>query len=915
MRNHRATESGAVGRPVRRMSRVGKFFLFISSLAFAALLIGLLVIYGLYVDFSSDLPETSKLATYEPPVVTRLYADDGKLLAEYATEHRIYVPLDSIPKRVSNAFLAAEDKNFYRHQGVDFTSILRAAFTNLNNMGDRNKALVGGSTITQQVVKNFLLTNERSVERKVKEAILAFRISKGYSKNRILELYLNQIYLGNRSYGVASAALNYFNRPLDELSVAEAAFLGGLPKAPSTYNPALHYDRALVRRNYVLHEMRDDKFITEDEYQEAVKSPIVLRDRDTTDVVDAPFFAEEVRRDVASLYGKEALYEGGLFVKTTLNPEYQKYADAALRKALTQYDRRHGWHGAVTQLPSMDSWKEKLLALHNSVPVYAGQQLAVVEGVKPGSVSILLDDGGKGTIALDDMRWARKYISDRQVGPAVKSPRDVVAERDVLLVEVKKDSKNDPVSGEYHLLQIPKVNGGLVVMDPHTGKVLALAGGYSYLGSNFNRVTQARRQPGSAFKPFVYLAALENGYTPTSIIMDGPISLPQGAGLPNWSPQNYTDDYLGPTTLRRGVEKSRNAMTVRLASHLGINRIIEIGKRFGIYDNMPRQYSAVLGAVETTLLNLANAYAIIDNGGKRVTPQLIERIDDRYGKTLYRRDKRACDQCMAKNDSDEVLGNVPPVLPDSRESVVDPATDFQINFILQGVVQRGTAISARSLNMPLGGKTGTTNDSRDTWFVGFSPDLVVGLYVGFDQPRSLGKKETGSSVALPGFIDFMKHAMEGKPSRPFPMPAGIKLAKVDGLTGQPAYGDGPGVIYEAFKTDQDPTQQIMQSDNEAAEALPWQQGGAPDYSTRAPAPQPYGDAYSPSRDAHKYNNPVPEAAPPSTTTPPIYHAPEQPDYSSRPAPTNSQDSASPAERRQPRMQWRNPGSAGTGGLY
>jgi penicillin-binding protein 1A len=786
-----------------------RFLAMIGSWGFTGLMVGLLLVVGVFVHYSSDLPDPGSLADYEPPIVTRLYAQDGRLMAEYATEHRLYVPLEAMPKRLISAFIAAEDKNFYEHSGVDFVSVMRAAVLNLSNLSSgANRALVGGSTITQQVVKNFLLTSEKSLERKIKEAILSFRISRNYSKERIMELYLNEIYLGRRSYGVAAAALNYFNKPLSELTIAEMAFLAGLPKGPANYDPERHYDRAIERRGYVIGRMLDDGHITPQEAETAHNSAITLRKRDSAKVAKAEFFAESVRRKLTDMYGSNVLYEGGLFVKTTLNPDMQDYADMALRYALREYDERHGYRGPVMRMENFADWRKQLAEKALSVPLYEAETLAVVDEVSAKSADILTMDYGKGTIPLSALKWARKQISDTRRGPAIQRATDVLRRGDVVIVspfeaeKVKNGAENQP----YYLRQIPKVNGALVAMDPHTGRVLAMSGGYSALHTEFNRATQARRQPGSAFKPFVYLAGLERGFNPATMIMDAPISIPQGPNKPDWTPQNYSGDFLGNATMRIGLEKSRNAMTVYLASMLGIDAIREIGRRFDIYENLPPQYSAVLGARETTLIKLVNAYSMLVNGGKRSNPAIIERIDDRYGRIIYRRDQRKCEGCQFDNEPAAEFRQTPPTILDQRETVVDEASAFQMVYMLQGVVQRGTAVRARKLNMPLGGKTGTTNESRDTWFVGFSPDLVVGLYIGFDQPKPLGNKETGSSVALPGFIKFMELVKKDTPSRPFPVPPGIQMVKVDRYTGNlPHLGTDPrNIIVEAFKTYESP---------------------------------------------------------------------------------------------------------------
>jgi penicillin-binding protein 1A len=761
--------------------------------------IAALVIINLY---SQDLPDYKQLEDYEPPIVTRLYAGDGRLMTEYAVEKRVFVPIKAMPKRVINAFLSAEDKSFYSHRGVDFRGIMRAAITNLLNLGQGSGGLAGGSTITQQVVKNLLLTNEQSIERKIKEAILAFRISKVFSKDRILELYLNEIYLGAGSYGVAAAALNYFNKSLDELTIEEAALLAALPKAPSTYDPRRNPKDAQIRRDWVIRRMVEDGNISDEEADRARATPITLRARDRTEIVDVPFFSEEVRRQLAAMYGERVLYEGGLTVRTTLNPEVQKMAEYALRSALITYDQRHGYRGPIARLDMKQAWEPQLAALpgKETIPLHDRQRLAVVTAVKAGEAEIGLENGMKGKIPLAAMQWARKKISDRAIGPEVRKAGDVVATGDVVIVyPLNPDAEEDiKKSAEYGLFQIPEINGGMVVMDPHTGRVLAMAGGYSHKRTEFNRATQARRQPGSAFKPFIYLTGLERGFTPTSIINDSPISLYQGPGLPYWSPKNYTNDFLGPTTMRVGVEKSRNAMTVHLAQMVGIDRIISLAKRFDIYNTLPRNYSIVLGAAETTLMRLTNAYAILVGGGKRLKPSLIERIQDRNGKIIFRRDTRECSGCLVQ-DATARLSLTPPEIIDTREQVVDPRLAYQMVSILEGVVQRGTATAAKELGYPMGGKTGTTNDSIDAWFIGFTPDLVAGVYVGFDKPRSLGYKETGGRTALPAFIEFMKLALKNKPVTPFRIPDGIRLVRVSPYSGRPA--SSGNVIFEAYVAD------------------------------------------------------------------------------------------------------------------
>ncbi len=625
------------------MKWIMKFLAWVVACITLAALCGFVGVGLIFAHYNKDLPSFEKLAEYSPPVVTRLYAGDGRLLAEYAKEKRIFVPLSAIPLLVQQAFLAAEDKNFYEHKGIDFMGTLRAVRENITNYGS-GRSMVGGSTITQQVVKNFLLTSEKSVERKIKEAILAYRISQVYTKNQILELYLNQIYLGRGSYGVAAAALNYFDKPLNELLVEEAALLAALPKAPNSYNPRTNYQGALVRRNYVLSRMQEDNYLTPEAAQRANSSPILIHERSENEMASADFFAEEVRRKLADMYGSNVLYEGGLTVKTTVNPDMQTNADKALRASLTAYDRRYGYRGAKAKLPSVANWEVDFPARAEemSVPLFDGQMLAVVLEVLRDKAVIGLSDGTKASIPLSELLWARKDLPNLGVGPQIRQPSDVLAVGDVIIAKPIKDKKE-----LYGLAQIPEINGAMVVMDPHTGRVFAMSGGYSFSGSEFNRATQAKRQPGSAFKPIVYLTALENGFTPATILNDSPIEISQGPGLPMWRPQNYGGSFLGAITLRTGLEKSRNTLTVRLAQMLGISRIINVAKRLGVYEGkVPKNYSMVLGASETTLMKMVTAYSIIANGGRRVKEAMIERIDDRDGTILFRRDDRQCVGCQ-----------------------------------------------------------------------------------------------------------------------------------------------------------------------------------------------------------------------------------------------------------------------------
>jgi penicillin-binding protein 1A len=750
-----------------------------------------------YWHFSRDLPDYQQLADYAPPIVTRVHAGDGRLLAEYATERRIFVPISAIPPRVVDAFLAAEDKNFYSHNGIDLASILRAAVTNFEHVGS-NRRPVGASTITQQVAKNFLLTSEVSFERKIKEALLALRIERALSKDRILELYLNEIYLGGGAYGVAAAALNYFNKSLDELTVEEAAFLGALPKAPSNYNPQRFPEAAKARRDWVIGRMREDGYITAEQETAAIATPIVTRRREETEMVSAPYFAEEVRRELLQRYGEKGLYQAGLSVRTSLDPRLQAIADSSLRAGLVAYDRRHGWRGPVAHIDApVQDWSQKLAAIA-SPPGAGDWRLAVVLATDGEGAAIGLADDVRGRIPFSELRWARPELPDQRVGATPKLAADVVKPGDVVLVEkLGADEKQS----SYALRQIPEVSGALISMDPHTGRVLAMAGGYSYEMSQFNRATQAKRQPGSAFKPFVYLTALENGFTPSTLILDAPFVADQGPGLPKWKPTNYnTTSFSGPTPLRIGIEKSKNMMTARLGAVVGLDKVAQTAETFGILDHMPLQYAMLLGAGETTPLRLATAYAMLVNGGKRVTPSFIDRVQDRNGKTIARADTRQCPDCSGI----AWHGQAPPQLPDTRETVVDAASAYQMVSILQGVVERGTGRVVASVGKPLAGKTGTTNDYQDNWFMGFSPDLVAGVYVGFDNPRTLGEREEGAHNAAPIFRDFMAAALKDKPATAFRIPPGIRLVRVNAATGQLARPGDRTVIYEAFKPGTEP---------------------------------------------------------------------------------------------------------------
>jgi len=783
------------------------FFVFSLRLFVGLLLlavIGSAGMVGLFWHFGRSLPDYQQLASYEPPTVTRVHAGDGRLLTEFSRQRRVFVPFDAIPKRVVKAFISAEDKDFYEHPGIDIKGILRAILINLRHIGSGQR-LVGASTITQQVAKNFLLTNEVSFDRKFKEAILAFRIEKSLSKDRILELYLNEIYLGQGSYGVAAAALNYFDRSLDDLTVAEIAYIAGLPKAPNNYHPTRRADAAKARRDYVIGRMLQDGYLTQEEADSARAEPLVVRERTGASVAQADYFVEEVRRELVERFGENELYGGGMSVRTTLDSRLQGIADRVLRNGLMAYDRRHGWRGPLGRLEDATDWSAALTAfpmpkgLGEAVPRWTK---AVVLELTPEKAVIGLEGGHKGHIPLAALKWARPWMEGETVGPAVRHPNDVLKRYDVVLVEPRQTEKDVEPSADraFDLRQDPKISGGLVALDPHTGRVLAMTGGFSFARSQYNRVTQAHRQPGSAFKPFVYLAAMDNGFTPSSIVLDAPFVMDQGPGQGLWKPGNYSGRFYGPSPLRLGIEKSRNLMTVRLAQVIGMDAIVDYAKRFGIVKDMPHMLSMSLGASETTLLDLTNAYAMLVNGGKRITPTLIDRIQDRNGKTAFRHENRPCPKCSGV----EWDGEYAPVIADIREQVADPRSAYQIVSMLHGVVERGTGIRIRAVGKPLAGKTGTTNDSIDAWFIGFSPDLAVGVFTGFDQPKSLGRRETGSSVAVPIFRDFMAEALRDKPPIPFRIPTGIRLVRVNAKTGKRAVSSDEPVILEAFKAGTEP---------------------------------------------------------------------------------------------------------------
>ncbi|PIO97712.1 penicillin-binding protein 1A [Pleomorphomonas carboxyditropha] len=780
-----------------------RFFGWVFSIAALLLLVAAGGVAVYIHSLSSDLPDTNQLRNYQPPVVTRVHAADGELASEYAHERRLFLPIQMIPDRVKQAFISAEDKVFYTHPGIDLISLAGAAVKNLDTIvSGSNKRMVGASTITQQVAKVFLLTNERTIDRKIREAMLTLKIEQTYTKDQILELYLNEIYLGFRSYGVAAASLAYFDKPLSDLKLEEVAYLAALPKAPENYNPYRSRQAAVERRNYVIEQMVQNGYVTREEGDAALKAPLVVAERNQSSKVFASdYFVEEVRRSLLAMYGEKGLYEGGLSVRTTLDPKMQVVARSVLQRALLRYDEAHGWRGANKQIEVSGDWGIPLAAepALSDVPEW---NLAVVlgfdgdaarVGLQPskGPTGKVNDERVEGVIPLDQLKWAR-WQSGPKRGAPVKAASDVLSVGDVIYVE--KTGNAIGTLEAYRLRQFPGISGALVAMDSTTGRVRAMVGGFSFAESEFNRATQAMRQPGSSFKPFVYSAALDNGYTPASVIMDAPVEIDQGAGLGIWRPQNYGGGYIGPATLRTGIEQSRNLMTVRLAQDMGMPLVAEYARRFGIYDNMQPVLAMSLGAGETTVMRLVNAYAIIANGGRRVQPTLIDRVQDRFGRTIYKHDQRVCEGCNA----DDWKGQDEPQLIDEREQVLDPMTAYQITSMMEGVVQRGTATVIRSLNRPIAGKTGTTNDEKDAWFVGFTPELTVGIFLGFDTPKPMGHGSTGGTMAAPVFRDFMEQALAGQPPQEFKVPEGMTLIPINRKTGMRAY-EGESAIIEAFK--------------------------------------------------------------------------------------------------------------------
>ena len=746
-----------------------------------------IILFSILWTFSNNIPDYKFLKNYKPPVSSKVYSGNGDLVADFSKEKRIFVPYSSIPENVINSFLSAEDKNFFSHPGVDAKGVLRAVINNIKNIMS-SKRLEGASTITQQVAKNFLLNNEVSINRKIKEAILAFRIERALSKERILELYLNQIYLGSGSYGVAAASLEYFDKSIKDLDYAEAALLAALPKAPSKYNPYRDIKLAKFRRDLVLKNLLDNNFIKDEDFKNFKEKDINLKKKKKVFLEDSQYYIEDVRKNIIELLTYEKVYKQGFNINTPINLELQKIATNSLRDGLISYDKRKGWRGVITNKKYTKNWSQDLekFELEKSI----NWEIAIIKDIEKFSATIETINKQEGIIEYNDITWTKKEFDQLfKIGD---------------IIHVKKIESN-----RYSLKQIPKINGGVVVMDPYTGRVLALSGGFSFKNSEFNRASQAFRQPGSAFKPFVYALALENDYTPTSLVLDAPLVLDQGSDLKMWKPENYGKKFYGPSTLRVGLEKSRNLMTVRIAQKLGIDKITKFSKELGIYENPEELLSISLGSAETTLLKLTSAYSAFVNGGKLVQPILIDRIQDSEGNTIINNEKRTCVNC---NDISFTSKEYPKI-SDKYKKVFSDQTAYQISSLLEGVIQRGTGKKLKDLNLNLAGKTGTTNENTDAWFVGFTSNIVVGVYVGMDNPSPLGKYETGSKTALPIFRSFVEAAVKKSDARPFKVPDGIVMMVVDPSTGQKAKFSSKDTILEVYKSKNVIDGKILYSNN------------------------------------------------------------------------------------------------------
>ena len=748
------------------MFKILKIFLIIGIILF---IFSFSLFIAILWKYSPELPSYNKILEYKPDLSSRLYSSDGILLKSYHRQERIYLPVDRIPPDLINAFISSEDKKFYTHFGIDIIAILRATIVNSISIIN-NQKLIGASTITQQVVKNLLLSNEVSIDRKIKEILLSIRVENILSKNQILELYLNDIYLGFKSYGVAAASLNYFNKSVDELELHEVAFLASLPKAPNNYNPKKYYTKAIERRNWVLERMYENGFIDYSDLK-FKNEEIKIFDRENKIYIGADYFYEEIRKYLYLNFGREKLFSEGLIVKTSIDTNLQSIAELSLMKGLMDYDIKQGWRGPLANLDEINfNFKEYIKKNDNPFP--NKWHLAKIEDVNKSKLLLTSEQMFKFEIDLKTPH--NKWLSNENF-----------TKNDIIYFE-KKDSN-------YIVRQIPKVNGAIIVLDPHSGDVLAMSGGFSFRLSEFNRSTQAKRQPGSAFKPIVYISALKSGYTPSTLILDAPYVIDQGPGLPKWKPANYSDEFYGLTTMRTGIEKSRNLMTIRLANKIGIKKILSVAKDLGIDKNLEENMSMSLGTGLVTLIDLTNSYGIIANGGKKIKPNFIKSIYAKNGKKIFDNSLKKCKSCLIN----KILNtNDLPIIQQNQKKAIDPKISYQITSMMEGVVKRGTAKNLNELKLPLAGKTGTTNDNKDAWFVGFSPDLVIGVYVGYDIPKSLGYKQTGSSVALPIFKDFIINSKINKNKTPFRIPSGLSFVSISQKTGLPSNQENS--IMEAF---------------------------------------------------------------------------------------------------------------------
>ena len=738
---------------------MNRFFNYIKLLLVFLFIFGFISIFSIFYilwEYSSELPSYESISKYKPNLSSRIYSSDGYLLKSFYTEERIFIPENRIPEDIKNAFLASEDKNFYDHYGIDIIAIFRAFLTNIININS-NRRVVGASTITQQVVKNLLLSNELSYSRKIKEIILAIRVENILDKNEILELYLNDIYLGFGSYGIGSASLNYFNKSIYDLELHEIAFLAALPKAPNNYNPKLNYFKAVDRRNWVIDRMYANNFITKEDLKYK-NQPIEVYKRLDIQFSEADYFYEEIRKELFNKYGKEKLYSDGLIIKTALNSSIQQSANLSLIEGLIEYEKKQGWNGSIDNI-ILEEFFNKRDFYNKKNPFVSKWQTVIIDTIYKNKLEVFNLNKKKFEINIDNEfnSWLLNVTFKKG---------------DVIYVEEKENS--------YIINQEPNVNGAIIVIDPYSGDILALSGGYSFKKSEFNRATQAKRQPGSAFKPIVYLAALNEGYSPATLILDAPYVVDQGPGLPKWKPSNYTDEFYGLTTMRTGIEKSRNLMTVRLANRIGMKKILDMANNFNINENLDTNLSMSLGSGVMTLTELTNAYAMIANGGKKIEPKLITSIYSKDGKKIYDTRLKKCSKCRIRTISSK---NEIPHLDEVKNIIVDPRLAYQITSMMEGVIKRGTAKNLKDLNVPIAGKTGTTNQNKDAWFIGYTPDLVIGVYVGFDQPKSLGYKQTGSSVAVPIFKKFAKKIKINRNKKPFRIPDGISFVRIDPNSG------------------------------------------------------------------------------------------------------------------------------------